>query len=55
MLAYSCICLPIIIIGSGLSDVESEINGLITYDRKKMKIIENRIKTANLKLIKSLE
>ena len=37
------------------TDVESEINGLITYDRKKIKIIENRIKTANLKLIKSLE
>ena len=37
------------------TDVEKEINGLITYDRNKMKIIENRIKTANLKLIKTLE
>ena len=37
------------------TDVESEINGLITYDRKKMKIIESRIKLAKLKLIQSLK
>ena len=37
------------------TDVEIEINGLITYDRAEMKIYENRIKSANLKLIKSLE
>ena len=37
------------------TDVEIEINGLITYDRAEMKIIEDRIKEANLKVIKSLE
>ena len=37
------------------TDVEIEINGLITYDRAEMKIFEDRIKEANLKIIKSLE
>ena len=37
------------------TDVESEINGLITYDRKEIKIIEQRIKTANEKIINSLK
>ena len=36
------------------TDVESEINGLITYDREEIKVIENNIKAANEKLIKSL-
>ena len=37
------------------TDVESEINGLITYDREEIKIIEERIKAANEKLIESLK
>ena len=37
------------------TDVESEINGLITYDRKEIKIIEECIKAANEKLINSLK
>ena len=37
------------------TDVESEINGLITYDREEVKIIEERIKEANEKLIESLK
>ena len=37
------------------TDVESEINGLITYDREELKIIEERIKAANQKLIESLK
>ena len=37
------------------TDVEIEINGLITYDRAEMKIFEDRIKASNLKIIKSLE
>ena len=36
------------------TDVESEINGLITYDREELKIFENSIKEANKKLIASL-
>ena len=36
------------------TDVESEINGLITYDREEIKVIEKNIKAANEKLIKSL-
>ena len=36
------------------TDVEGEINGLITYDREEVKIFENEIKTANKKLIESL-
>ena len=35
------------------TDVEIEINGLITYDRAEMKIIEDRIKAANYILIYS--
>ena len=37
------------------TDVESEINGLITYDRKEIKIFEEQVKDANLRLINSLE
>ena len=37
------------------TDVEIEKNGLITYDREQMKIIEDRIKAANQKIVKSLE
>ena len=37
------------------TDVEIEINGLITYDRAEMKIYEDRIKAANYKIIKSFE
>ena len=37
------------------TDVESEINGLITYDREEIKIIEERIKAANEKIIGSLK
>ena len=37
------------------TDVESEINGLITYDREEIKVIPDRIKAANEKLINSLQ
>ena len=37
------------------TDVETEINGLITYDREIVKVYEDRIKKANLKLINSLK
>ena len=37
------------------TDVEIEINGLITYDRAEIKIIEDRIKAANEKIINSLK
>ena len=37
------------------TDVEVEINGLITYDREEMKIFEDQIKEANVKLINSLK
>ena len=37
------------------TDVEIEINGLITYDRAEMKIIEDRIKAVNEKIINSLK
>ena len=37
------------------TDVESEINGLITYDRAEIKVIKERIKSANEKLINSLK
>ena len=36
------------------SDVESELNGLIKYDREEMKINEEQIKQANEKVIRSL-
>ena len=37
------------------TDVESEINGLITYDRAEIKVIKERMKSANEKLINSLK
>ena len=37
------------------TDVESEINGLITYDREEVKIFENVIKEANEKIIGTLK
>ena len=37
------------------TDVELEINGLMTYDRKEIKVFENEIKEANVKVIKSLK
>ncbi|MBT3751696.1 MAG: beta-galactosidase, partial [Bacteroidetes bacterium] len=37
------------------SDVESEINGLMTYDRKKIKMLEEKIRKVNLKVCNSLE
>ena len=37
------------------TDVESEINGLITYDREDIKIFQNLTKEANEKLIESLK
>ena len=37
------------------TDVEIEINGLITYDRAEMKVIESKIKAANEKIINSLK
>ncbi len=36
------------------TDVENEVNGLMTYDRKVVKIDENRVREANKKLCKSL-
>ena len=36
------------------TDVESEINGLMTYDREEVKVYENIIKEANKKLISTL-
>ena len=37
------------------TDVEIEINGLITYDREQIKVIEDRIKAVNEKIINSLK
>ena len=37
------------------TDVETEINGLITYDRSEIKVDKGRIKAANEKIIKSLK
>lgn len=37
------------------TDVENEVNGLITYDRKIVKVDENKIREANTKLTKSLD
>lgn len=34
-----------------LTDVESEINGLVTYDRKVVKIDRNMLKTINDRLV----
>ena len=36
------------------TDVENEINGLMTYDRKKIKIIEKDVRSANLEVINTL-
>lgn len=36
------------------TDVESEVNGLMTYDRKVIKMIADRIRTVNLKVCRSL-
>lgn len=35
------------------TDVEGEVNGLLTYDRKKMKVDPKRIREANCRLIKA--
>ena len=37
------------------TDVETEINGLITYDRSEIKVDKGRIKAANEKIINSLK
>ena len=37
------------------TDVENEVNGLLTYDRAVIKVIEQRIKVANEKIINSLK
>ncbi|MDR2383235.1 MAG: beta-galactosidase, partial [Prevotellaceae bacterium] len=37
------------------TDVESEVNGLITYDRKVIKVEENRVKQANREVCNSLK
>ncbi|MDL2306274.1 beta-galactosidase, partial [Bacteroides sp. OttesenSCG-928-D19] len=36
------------------TDVEGEVNGLMTYDRKKIKIIESEVRKANLSVINEL-
>lgn len=38
-----------------ISDVEMEVNGLITYDRKVIKVDESTIKNINKKVVESLE
>ena len=38
-----------------LTDVEYEVNGLLTYDRKEYKIIKDRIRIINKKIINSLK
>ena len=38
-----------------ITDVEGEVNGLITYDREVVKIFEERVKAANKKIIESLQ
>ena len=37
------------------TDVEGEVNGLMTYDRKVIKLEENRVKEINTKIVNSLE
>jgi beta-galactosidase/beta-glucuronidase len=37
------------------TDVESEINGIMTYDRKVIKLIEDKIRKANLEVIGTLK
>ena len=36
------------------TDVEGEVNGLMTYDRKKIKVIESEVRKANLNVINEL-
>lgn len=36
------------------TDVEGEVNGLFTYDRKVMKVLPERLKTANKAVIESM-
>ena len=37
------------------SDVETEVNGLMTYDRKVIKVDEKRIREINLEICNSLK
>jgi hypothetical protein len=37
------------------TDVEGEVNGLMTYDRKVIKLDEKRVHDINKKLVDSLE
>lgn len=37
------------------TDVEGEVNGLITYDRKEVKVEENRVKAINQKIINTVK
>lgn len=37
------------------TDVESEVNGLMTYDRKVVKLIEDQIREVNLRITRSLQ
>ena len=37
------------------TDVEIEVNGLMTYDRKEVKVDEKRLREANRALCRSLE
>ena len=36
------------------TDVEIEVNGLMTYDRKRMKVDERRLREVNRRLCRSL-
>lgn len=37
------------------TDVEVEVNGLMTYDRKVIKVDEKRVREANARICKSLK
>jgi len=37
------------------SDVEGEVNGLMTYDRKEVKVIESQVRAANQAVIGELK
>ena len=37
------------------TDVEGEVNGLMTYDRKEVKVIESRVRDANRAVIAELK
>ena len=37
------------------TDVEGEVNGLMTYDREKVKIEEDRVRSVNQKIINTLK